>query len=74
MYATKPARPAIDNEAHYENRYDNGKVAYPYWNASDVRIGSWQAVRPFLIFRGETRADDARPSPAPRESPTTQIT
>ncbi|EPS35558.1 hypothetical protein H072_11077 [Dactylellina haptotyla CBS 200.50] len=37
-------RPAIDNEAHYENRYDNGKSVYPYWNASDVRVGSWQSV------------------------------
>ncbi|KAH8658160.1 hypothetical protein BX600DRAFT_482605 [Xylariales sp. PMI_506] len=37
-------RPAIDNEAHYENRYDNGNSAYPYWNASDVRVGSWQSV------------------------------
>ncbi|KAJ5094077.1 hypothetical protein N7456_009938 [Penicillium angulare] len=37
-------RPVIDNEAHYENRYDNGNSIYPYWNASDVRTGSWQAV------------------------------
>ncbi|KAF3931032.1 hypothetical protein ABW20_dc0103511 [Dactylellina cionopaga] len=37
-------RPAIDNEPHYENRYDNGNPAYPFWNASDVRTGSWQAV------------------------------
>jgi hypothetical protein len=49
MYAvgeTTPGtkRPALDNEAHYENRYDNGKNTYPYWNASDVRTGSWQAV------------------------------
>jgi hypothetical protein len=49
MYATgsKPGartRPVIDNEAHYENRYNNGKIAYPYWNASDVRTDSWQAV------------------------------
>jgi hypothetical protein len=38
-------RPALDNEAHYENRYDKGNSNYPYWNASDVRVGSWQAVR-----------------------------
>ncbi|KAF4632564.1 hypothetical protein G7Y89_g5555 [Cudoniella acicularis] len=44
MYATKPARPALDNEAHYENRYINGKPINPYWNASDVRTGSYQAV------------------------------
>jgi hypothetical protein len=37
-------RPAIDNEAHYENRYINGKSTNAYWNASDVRTGSWQAV------------------------------
>ncbi|GME30447.1 hypothetical protein UCRPA7_2175 [Neofusicoccum parvum] len=37
-------RPVLDNEAHYEGRYDNGKSAYPYWNASDVRVGSWQAA------------------------------
>ncbi len=37
-------RPCVDNEAHYEARYDNGNSAYPYWNASDVRVGSWQAV------------------------------
>lgn len=44
MYAAKPARPVLDNEAHYENRYDNGKPINPYWNASDVRTGSYQAV------------------------------
>jgi hypothetical protein len=37
-------RPVLDNEAHYEARYDNGKAGKPYWNASDVRIGSFQAV------------------------------
>ncbi|KAF5385712.1 hypothetical protein D9757_005508 [Collybiopsis confluens] len=37
-------RPAVDNEAHYEGRYDNGNSALPPWNASDVRTGSWQAV------------------------------
>ncbi|GAB1192904.1 hypothetical protein APSETT444_002103 [Aspergillus pseudonomiae] len=37
-------RPVIDNEAHYENRYNNGNSSKPVWNASDVRIGSWQAV------------------------------
>lgn len=44
MYATNPPRPALDNEAHYENRFDNGKPANPYWNASDIRVGSYQAV------------------------------
>ncbi|KAL4759315.1 glycoside hydrolase family 140 protein [Aspergillus foveolatus] len=43
MYATG-GRPVIDNEPHYENRYINGKSANVVWNASDVRIGSWQAV------------------------------
>ena len=43
-------RPAVDNEAHYEGRYDDGKSAYFYWNASDVRTGAWQSVSriPFL--------------------------
>ncbi|KAL4908782.1 hypothetical protein BDW74DRAFT_165536 [Aspergillus multicolor] len=36
--------PVIDNEPHYENRYDNGKEGKDAWNASDVRVGSWQAV------------------------------
>ncbi|ORY66157.1 uncharacterized protein BCR38DRAFT_456783 [Pseudomassariella vexata] len=44
-------RPALDNEPHYENRYNNGKSANAYWNASDVRAGSWQAV-----FSGATGA------------------
>lgn len=49
MYAASSApggsvRPVLDNEAHYENRYDNANPLYPAWNASDVRIGSWQAV------------------------------
>ncbi|KAL4739908.1 hypothetical protein BDV11DRAFT_204771 [Aspergillus similis] len=43
MYATG-GRPVIDNEPHYENRYIDGKSANVVWNASDVRIGSWQAV------------------------------
>jgi hypothetical protein len=43
MYATG-GRPVNDNEPHYENRYTNGKSANVVWNASDVRIGSWQAV------------------------------
>lgn len=37
-------RPVIDNEPHYENRYNNGKSMNAVWNASDVRVGSWQAV------------------------------
>ncbi|KAE8332162.1 hypothetical protein BDV39DRAFT_217203 [Aspergillus sergii] len=49
MYAAGSApggvvRPVIDNEAHYENRYNNGNSSQAFWNASDVRIGSWQAV------------------------------
>lgn len=37
-------RPVLDNEPHYENRYNNGKSANAYWNASDIRVGSWQTV------------------------------
>ncbi|KAJ4301708.1 hypothetical protein N0V90_003801 [Kalmusia sp. IMI 367209] len=41
-------RPAVENEPHYEWRYNNGKssgVSNPaYWNASDVRAGTWQTV------------------------------
>ncbi|KAI1852281.1 hypothetical protein JX266_002459 [Neoarthrinium moseri] len=37
-------RPVLDNEPHYENRYNNGKSTKAYWNATDVRIGSWQTV------------------------------
>ncbi|KAL5464838.1 hypothetical protein PMIN06_000998 [Paraphaeosphaeria minitans] len=40
-------RPAIENEPHYEWRYNNGKsgkASGMYWNASDVRIGTWQTV------------------------------
>lgn len=44
MYANSKARPVLDNEAHYEHRYDNGKAAKPYWNDTDVRRGSFQAV------------------------------
>ncbi|KAF2637304.1 hypothetical protein P280DRAFT_458547 [Massarina eburnea CBS 473.64] len=36
-------RPAIENEAHYEWRYNNAKRP-EYWNASDVRTGTWQTV------------------------------
>ncbi|PSR80799.1 hypothetical protein BD289DRAFT_54814 [Coniella lustricola] len=50
-------RPVLDNEAHYENRYDNGNALYPVWNASDVRIGSWQAV--FSGAAGLTYGADA---------------
>lgn len=51
MYATAPARPALDNEAHYENRYDNGKIVNNItWSARDVRVGSWQAVIPLHIY------------------------
>ncbi|KAJ7239082.1 hypothetical protein C8J57DRAFT_1565419 [Mycena rebaudengoi] len=49
MYAARAhdgahARPVLDNEPHYENRYNNGNSAHPWWNASDVRTGSWQVV------------------------------
>ncbi|KAM0326210.1 hypothetical protein ACHAQA_006807 [Verticillium albo-atrum] len=37
-------RPALDMEPHYEGRYNNGKQGQFYWNASDVRIGAWQAA------------------------------
>lgn len=37
-------RPALDNEPHYENRYINGNSLNTYWNASDIRVGSWQSV------------------------------
>jgi len=37
-------RPALDNEPHYEWRFNNAKGPV-YWNASDVRIGAWQTVR-----------------------------
>lgn len=37
-------RPALDNEPHYEHRYINGKSVNAYWNASDIRVGSWQSV------------------------------
>lgn len=38
------SRPALDNEPHYENRYNNAKSTNAYWNASDVRVGAWQTV------------------------------
>lgn len=41
-------RPALDNEPHYEWRYNNAKSNQPTWNASDVRIGNWQTVRRHL--------------------------
>lgn len=37
-------RPVLDNEPHYENRFNNGKPDRPAWNASDIRKGSFQAV------------------------------
>ncbi|KAL4878745.1 hypothetical protein BJY04DRAFT_209055 [Aspergillus karnatakaensis] len=36
-------RPVIDNEPHYENRYNNGNETLFYWRADDVRVGGWQA-------------------------------
>lgn len=44
MYASSKARPVLDNEPKYENRFDNAKPINPYWNASDVRIGTYQSV------------------------------
>lgn len=37
-------RPALDNEPHYEGRYNNARDWLPYWNASDIRVGTWQTV------------------------------
>lgn len=45
MYKSKKNLPLVDNEAHYEGRYDNGNNNLSYWKAADVRTGSWQAVR-----------------------------
>ncbi|KAI8624264.1 putative collagen-binding domain of a collagenase-domain-containing protein [Xylariaceae sp. FL1651] len=36
--------PLVDNEAHYEGRYNNGNPNMTSWTAADVRTGSWQAV------------------------------
>lgn len=44
MYANDKVRPVLDNEPHYEARYNNGKPDRPYWNATDIRRGSFQAV------------------------------
>ncbi|KAF2098154.1 hypothetical protein NA57DRAFT_76948 [Rhizodiscina lignyota] len=56
MYQSPKRRPLVDNEAHYESRYDNGNSTYSYWNASDVRIGSFQAV--FSGASGATYGND----------------
>ncbi|KAF4930142.1 hypothetical protein CGCVW01_v001088 [Colletotrichum viniferum] len=37
-------RPAIENEPHYEGRWNNAKAHLSVWNASDVRIGNWQTA------------------------------
>ncbi|KAM0325136.1 hypothetical protein ACHAQA_007675 [Verticillium albo-atrum] len=37
-------RPALDNEPHYEWRYNDAKRVNPVWNASDVRVGNWQTA------------------------------
>ncbi|KAI9172714.1 hypothetical protein HJFPF1_02226 [Paramyrothecium foliicola] len=37
-------RPALENEPHYEWRYNNARSNLPVWNASDVRIGNWQTA------------------------------
>ncbi len=46
MYGnTSKTRPVLDNEGHYEGRYNDGKAATPVvWNASDVRISTFQSV------------------------------
>ncbi|KAF2664135.1 hypothetical protein BT63DRAFT_460439 [Microthyrium microscopicum] len=47
MYKNPKPRPLIDNEAHYENRYINGKNRdgkNTVWTAKDVRIGNMQSV------------------------------
>ncbi|KAF2014171.1 hypothetical protein BU24DRAFT_481590 [Aaosphaeria arxii CBS 175.79] len=44
MYKVHQKRPILDNEPHYEGRYNNAKQGNAYWNASNVRIGSYQAV------------------------------
>lgn len=64
-YATK-TRPVLDNEPHYENRFNNGKKDRAFWNASDVRIGSYQSVsrcwhfeRPSNTLNRPSRAQQA---------------
>lgn len=56
MYKSKKNLPLVDDEAHYEGRYDNGGANYT-WNATDVRIGSWQAVR-HIYTLGQQAADN----------------
>lgn len=44
-------RPVLDNEGHYEGRYNDGKAATPVvWNASDVRISTFQSVRETAVL------------------------
>ncbi|KAK1149606.1 hypothetical protein N8T08_005155 [Aspergillus melleus] len=45
-------RPALDNEPHYEGRYNNARDWLPSWNASDVRVGTWQTQ----VFSGAAGA------------------
>lgn len=52
MYNQPQARPVLDNEAHYENRFNNGKPGRPAWNASDIRRGSYQAVSAAMPCHG----------------------
>lgn len=55
---TGRARPVIDNEPHYELRWsrkNDGGDRRP-WNASDVRIGSWQTA--FSGAAGVTYGND----------------
>jgi hypothetical protein len=47
MYRNPTTRPIVDNEAHYENRFINGKSgarSKVVWNATSVRIGTIQSV------------------------------
>lgn len=37
-------RPALDNEPHYEHRWNNARSYNAVWNASDIRVGNWQTV------------------------------
>jgi hypothetical protein len=47
MYQNLIPRPIVDNEAHYENRFINGKSGAKtrtVWNATSVRTGNIQSV------------------------------
>ncbi|KAI9690664.1 MAG: hypothetical protein M1820_009924 [Bogoriella megaspora] len=40
MYQGLQRLPLVDNEAHYEGRYDNGNSSLRVWNATDVLSGA----------------------------------